>query len=85
MCFARILNFDIPDLTAGTKERIGMQSIVPARDCHGALRLAMTWEGSLYAVGSSCTSGDMSPPYGEGAQYGGGGGYGIYVKTEHFP
>ena len=30
MCFARILNFDIPDLTAGTKERIGMQSIVPA-------------------------------------------------------
>ena len=37
---------------------------------HGASALAMTWEGSLYAVGSSCTGGDMSPPYREASAYG---------------
>ena len=30
VCFARILNFDIPDLTDGAEERIGTQSVVPA-------------------------------------------------------
>ena len=30
VCFARIWNFDIPDLTDGAKERIATQSVVPA-------------------------------------------------------
>ena len=31
MCSARILNFEIPDLTDGTKESLGTQPEVPAR------------------------------------------------------
>ena len=52
-----------------------------AGDCHVAALLAMTWEGSLYALGSSCTRADTIRPYGIASDASRRGGYQPPVGT----